>query len=77
MHLNLTIITDGFDRDGGSDGAFRVPGPELHDVLGSAHQPSHGAAVLKKLLFFILNAKMQNGFLISVVLCTNRHTFSF
>lgn len=37
VHLNLTIITDGFDRDGGSDGAFRVPGPELHDVLGPAH----------------------------------------
>lgn len=64
MHLDLTIITDGFDGDGGSDGAFRVPGPELHYVLGSAHQPSHSVTVLKKLLFLILQGgKTQKVFL--------------
>ncbi len=37
VYLYLTIITDGFNRDGGSHGAFGVPGPELHDILGPAH----------------------------------------
>lgn len=54
VYLYLTIITDGLHRDGGSHGALCVPGPELHDILGPAHQPSDSAAVLKKLLFLIL-----------------------
>lgn len=54
VYLYLTIIADGFNRDGGSHRAVRVPGPELHNILGSAHQPSYSAAVLKQLLFLIL-----------------------
>lgn len=54
VYLYLTIITDGFDRDGGSDGAFGVPGSELYNALGFPHQAGHSAAVLQELLFLIL-----------------------
>ena len=36
-YLYLTIIADGFHGDGGSQRAVRVPGLELHNILGPAH----------------------------------------
>lgn len=65
VHLYLTIVADGFNRNGGSQGAVRIPGPELHNTLGSAHQPTDSAAVLKELLFLILrthNTKKKMNF---------------
>ena len=53
-YLYLSVVTDGFHRDGGSDQAFWVPGLELDDSLGPAHKPRHAAPVLEKLFLLIL-----------------------
>lgn len=53
-HLYLTVIADSFDGDGGSQRTVGVPGRQLYNALGSAHQASHGAAVLQELLLLIL-----------------------
>lgn len=58
-YLYLTVIADGFDRDGGSQRTVGVPGRQLDNALGSAHQASHGAAVLQELLLLILRKPNQ------------------
>lgn len=53
-YLYLAVVTDGFDRQGGADGAVWAAWLQLDDVLGPPHQTNHRATVLKELLLLIL-----------------------
>lgn len=53
-YLNLSVVTDGFDRDGRADRVVRAAGLQLDYGLGTAHQARHSAAVLKECLLLIL-----------------------
>ena len=53
-YLDLPVVTDGLDGDGGPDGAVGVARPELDDGFGAAHQPGHRGRVLQQLLLLLL-----------------------
>lgn len=56
-YLNLSVVTDSFDRDGRFEWVVRIPWLQLHDRLCSPHQPGHHASVLQELLLFLLVRK--------------------
>jgi hypothetical protein len=53
-YLNLSVVTDGFDGDGGFEWTVRVPWLQLNDRLRSPHQAGYCALVLQKRFFLFL-----------------------
>ena len=53
-HLYLSVVTDGSDGRGGSQGGVGAAWAELDHRFGPPHQAGHRPAVLYQLLFLLL-----------------------
>lgn len=66
-YLYLTVVTDGFDGCGRSQGGFCTSGVKLHNRFGPAHQACHCATVFNQLLLLLLWRKIIFVIQISVM----------